>query len=67
MKIGNKLIVGFLAIASLVGFAGFFSAISHNNIQTNSEIITKVIELDNLLDKSLVKLLLNFCKLQFEH
>lgn len=57
MKIGNKLIVGFLAIASLVGFAGFFSAISHNNIQTNSEIITKVIELDNLLDKSLVKLL----------
>ena len=57
MKIGPKLIIGFMAIASLVGFVGIFSAVSHNNIQTNSEIITKVLELDILLDESLVKLL----------
>jgi len=57
MKIGNKLIIGFTLIASLVGFVGIFSAISHNNIQTNSEIITKVLELNILLNKSVVKLL----------
>jgi len=57
MKIGTKLIIGFMTIASLVGFVGIFSAISHKNIQINSKIITKVLELDILLDKSLVKLL----------
>ncbi|MFH1615506.1 MAG: ATP-binding protein [Planctomycetota bacterium] len=57
MKIGNKLIIGFLVIASLVGFVGIFSAISHNNIQANNEIVTKVLELDTLIDESLVKLL----------
>ena len=57
MKIGNKLTIGFMVIASLVGFVGIFSIISHNNIQTNSEITTKVLELDILLDKSVVKLL----------
>ncbi|GAF69506.1 unnamed protein product, partial [marine sediment metagenome] len=57
MKIGKKLITGFMIVASLVGFVGVFSEISHNSIQTNSKIITKVIELDTLLDESLVKLL----------
>jgi len=57
MTISRKLIVGFTAIASLVGFVGVFSAISHNNIQTNSMIITKVLELNTLLDESVVKLL----------
>ncbi|MBL7107597.1 MAG: HAMP domain-containing protein [Phycisphaerae bacterium] len=57
MKIGNKLIIGFMVIASLVGFVGIFSAISHNNIQTNNEIITEVLELDIILDDSVIKLL----------
>lgn len=57
MKIGKKLIIGFMVIASLVGFVGVFSAISHNNIQTSSKIIIKVLELDTLLDESVVKLL----------
>ena len=57
MKIGNKLIIGFAVIASLVGLVGIFSVISHNNIQTNSKIITEVLELGILLDESLVKLL----------
>ncbi len=57
MKVGKKLIIGFMIIASLVGFVGIFSVISHNNIQTNSKIITKVLELDILLDESLVELL----------
>jgi len=57
MKIGNKLIIGFMVIASLVGLVGIFSEISHNNIQTNSKIITKMLELDILLDDSLIELL----------
>ena len=57
MKIGNKLIIGFMAVASLVGFVGIFSAISHNKIQNNNEIVTKVLKLDTLLNESLVKLL----------
>ncbi|HUT42957.1 MAG TPA: histidine kinase dimerization/phospho-acceptor domain-containing protein [Desulfobacterales bacterium] len=57
MKIGNKLIIGFMVIASLVGFVGIFSAVSHDNIQTNSKIITKVLELNIFLDESLIKLL----------
>jgi len=57
IKIGNKLIIGFMVIASLVGLVGIFSVISHNNIQTNSKIITEVLELGILLDESLVKLL----------
>ena len=44
MKIGKKLVIGFMAIASLVGLVGIFSAISHNNIQANSRITTEVLE-----------------------
>lgn len=57
MKIDKKLIVGFVSIASLVGLVGSFSATSHNKIQANSNIIMKVLELDKLLDESLVRLL----------
>ena len=57
MKIGNKLIIGFAVIASLVGLVGIFSVISHNNIQTNSKIIAEVLELGILLDESLIELL----------
>jgi len=57
MKIGKKLVIGFMLIASLVGFVGIFSTISHNKIQTNSKIVTKVLELNTLLDESVVKLL----------
>jgi len=57
MKIGKKLIVGFMAIALLVGFVGIFSIISHRNIQTNVEIKTKILELGILLKKSTVELL----------
>ena len=57
MTIGNKLIVGFLSIAALVGCVGIVSAISHNKIQTNSIIILKVHELGALLDESVVTLL----------
>ena len=57
MKIGKKLIIGFMAIASLVGLVGIFSALSHNNIQANSRITTEVLELRILVNKSLVELL----------
>ncbi|MBN2272673.1 MAG: PAS domain-containing protein [Sedimentisphaerales bacterium] len=57
MTISGKLILGFMAIASLVGCVGIFSAISYNNIYANNSIVTTVIELNALLDESMVKLL----------
>jgi len=58
MKLGVKLITGFLLVAFLVGFVGIFGIASNNTIQKNNKIGREVIELINLLDRSLVQALL---------
>jgi len=57
MKLGVKLITGFFVVALLVGFVGFFGITSNNTIQKNNEIAIELIELENLLDDSLVQIL----------
>ena len=38
MKISVKLIIGFLIVALLVGFVGFFGITSNNTTQKNNQI-----------------------------
>jgi len=57
MKIGTKLTIGLMVIASLVGLVGIFSVNSYNTVQRNSKIVKEVLEFGILLDTSLVKLL----------
>lgn len=57
MKLGIKLISGFLAVALLVGFVGIFGVISNNTLQENNEIGMEVAEMMNLLDHSLIEIL----------
>jgi len=57
MKLNVKLIISFFVVALLVGFVGFFGIISNNIIKKNNQIVIELIELENLLDDSLVQIL----------
>ncbi|MCP3923224.1 MAG: response regulator [Desulfobacterales bacterium] len=57
MKIQNKLIIGFIALAFFVLLVGIFSLFSHNKIQKNVKITRKLYNFTILVDNSLIKLL----------
>ena len=58
MKIGVKLIVGFLVVTLLMGFViGIFSITSINTIQKNNQIGKEITGHIDLLDRSLIQLL----------
>ncbi len=57
MKINVKLIAGFLAIALLVLFVGYFGIRSTSTIQKNNKVVIGLLELENLLDDSLIRIL----------
>lgn len=57
MKLGTKLITGFLIVALSIAFVGFFGLISNNIIQENNKLGLEIRDLVELLDESLIKLL----------
>jgi len=57
IKLNIKLTSGFLFIAFLIVFVGFFGIFTNTTIQKNNEIVIELIELENLLDDSLVQVL----------
>ena len=57
MKISIKLTASFLIITLLVVFVGYFGFTSSNTIQKNNQIVMELVELENILDHSLVQVL----------
>jgi len=58
MRIGIKLILGFLIVALLVGFVGLFGITSNNTIQKNNQIALEMRELMEELDDLFIDTLL---------
>lgn len=56
-KISTRLIGGFLIVAFLVGFVGIWGINANRILQKNSQIAMEIIELENLLDHSLIQVL----------
>jgi len=54
LKIGPKLISGFLSVALLVGFVGIFGVTSNSTIQKNNEVEAGIRDLMELLDDLLI-------------
>ncbi len=57
MRIGIKLIISFLLITFLLIFVGIFGFTTSNTIQKNDQVVIEIIEIEKLLDDSLVQVL----------